>query len=58
MINEKPVVIFVIGGPGTGKGTQCKLLAKDFGMVHLSIGDILRDIRKKTLKKVVKLMLT
>jgi len=43
----KPIVVFVIGGPGTGKGTQCKLLAKDFGMIHLSIGDILREQRKK-----------
>lgn len=27
----KPPVIFVLGGPGSGKGTQCERLAKDFG---------------------------
>ena len=47
MKNERPVVIFIIGGPGTGKGTQCKKLAQAFGMVHLSIGDILREQRVK-----------
>ncbi len=47
MNNERPIVIFIIGGPGSGKGTQCKLLVKDFGMVHLSIGDILRERRTK-----------
>jgi len=29
-------------GPGAGKGTQCALLAKEFGFVHLSAGDLLR----------------
>ena len=35
-------VIFVLGGPGAGKGTQCALLVRDFGFVHLSAGDLLR----------------
>ena len=37
-----PKYIFVIGGPGAGKGTQCSLLAKRYGFAHLSLGDILR----------------
>ncbi|KAA8909183.1 UMP-CMP kinase [Sphaerosporella brunnea] len=36
-------VIFVLGGPGVGKGTQCSNLVKDYGFVHLSAGDLLRQ---------------
>ncbi|KAJ1624566.1 adenylate kinase-domain-containing protein, partial [Pavlovales sp. CCMP2436] len=36
-------VIFVLGGPGSGKGTQCALLAKRHGFAHFSAGDLLRD---------------
>ncbi|CAK7895908.1 uridylate kinase [[Candida] anglica] len=35
-------VIFVLGGPGAGKGTQCANLVRDHGFVHLSAGDLLR----------------
>lgn len=35
-------VIFVLGGPGSGKGTQCAKLVADHGFVHLSAGDLLR----------------
>lgn len=38
----KPRVLFVLGGPGAGKGTQCALLEKEFGFTHLSAGDLLR----------------
>ncbi|KAJ3195213.1 hypothetical protein HK101_000807 [Irineochytrium annulatum] len=37
-----PNVIFVLGGPGSGKGTQCVRLAKEFNYTHLSAGDLLR----------------
>jgi len=36
-------VYFVMGGPGSGKGTQCARLVERFGMVHLSAGDLLRQ---------------
>lgn len=29
-------VIFVLGGPGAGKGTQCTKLVQEFGCWHLS----------------------
>ncbi|KAK0748128.1 adenylate kinase-domain-containing protein [Apiosordaria backusii] len=35
-------VLFVLGGPGAGKGTQCANLVKDFKFHHLSAGDLLR----------------
>lgn len=81
----KPRVVFVLGGPGAGKGrctgdiewreggvscvvlllthpsfsplsfaavcvgvgTQCANIVSDFGFVHLSAGDLLRDEQKK-----------
>ncbi|KAI1107849.1 uridylate kinase [Jackrogersella minutella] len=35
-------VIFVLGGPGAGKGTQCERLVSQYGFAHLSAGDLLR----------------
>ena len=34
--------IVLFGAPGAGKGTQAAMLAGEFGLVHLSTGDILR----------------
>ncbi|XP_057289382.1 uncharacterized protein LOC130612110 [Hydractinia symbiolongicarpus] len=41
MLQEKPVV-FVLGGPGSGKGTQCAKIVEKYGFTHLSAGDLLR----------------
>lgn len=43
---EKWKVIFVLGGPGSGKGTQCAKIVEKFGYIHLSAGDLLRAERK------------
>ncbi|RCK60448.1 Uridylate kinase [Candida viswanathii] len=43
----KVSVIFVLGGPGSGKGTQSDKLVKDKGFVHLSAGDLLRAEQKR-----------
>jgi len=40
-------VVFVLGGPGSGKGTQCARISEDFKWVHLSAGDLLRAERAK-----------
>lgn len=40
---DEVTVIFVLGGPGAGKGTQCKFLVSDYGFKHLSAGDLLRE---------------
>ena len=37
-----PKIIFVLGGPATGKGTQCAKLVEEFGYQHVSTGDLLR----------------
>ncbi|CAG2101351.1 unnamed protein product [Medioppia subpectinata] len=42
MSSGKPWVVFVLGAPGAGKGTQCQLICKEFGFIHLSAGDLLR----------------
>ena len=39
---DKTSVIYVLGGPGAGKGTQCANLVRDYGFTHLSAGDLLR----------------
>lgn len=38
--------IILIGAPGSGKGTQAKMLIEEFGCVHLATGDILREAIK------------
>lgn len=40
-------VVFVLGGPGAGKGTQCAKLVNDYHFVHLSAGDLLRAERQR-----------
>ncbi|KAL5063065.1 hypothetical protein RYX36_024802 [Vicia faba] len=42
ILNKNPTVVFVLGGPGSGKGTQCANLVEHFGFTHLSAGDLLR----------------
>lgn len=42
-----PNVVFVLGGPGAGKGTMCELAESQLGWTHLSVGDLLRLEREK-----------
>ncbi|KAI1346457.1 adenylate kinase-domain-containing protein [Xylaria sp. FL0043] len=45
---QKPfAVIGILGGPGSGKGTQCRLLSKRFFLGHISVGDVLRAEMKR-----------
>lgn len=41
--SDEVTLIFVLGGPGAGKGTQCAKLVSDYGFKHLSAGDLLRE---------------
>lgn len=36
-------MLFVLGGPGSGKGTQCDIFVKKYKFIHLSTGDLLRE---------------
>ncbi|XP_059178399.1 UMP-CMP kinase-like [Physella acuta] len=40
-------VIFVLGGPGAGKGTQCERIQNTFDYQHLSAGELLRQEREQ-----------
>lgn len=41
-----PNVVFVLGGPGAGKGTMCELAESQLGWTHLSVGELLRTERE------------
>lgn len=43
----KPQVVFVLGGPGAGKGTQCSKIVENYNYTHLSAGDLLRAERAR-----------
>jgi len=46
-MSDKPKIIFVLGAPGAGKGTQCEKIVDTFGFKHLSAGDLLREERSR-----------
>ncbi|MFQ6088454.1 MAG: adenylate kinase [Candidatus Methanofastidiosia archaeon] len=39
--------IIILGPPGSGKGTQAKLISQRFSIPHISSGDLLRDAISK-----------
>ena len=34
--------LIILGAPGSGKGSQCKWITRDYDVPHISTGDILR----------------
>eukprot|EP00871_Galdieria_phlegrea_P005567 jgi/Galph1/6010/GphlegSOOS_G4729.1 len=40
---QVPLRIIIAGAPASGKGTQCKKIAKRYNLVHISTGDMLRE---------------
>ena len=49
---EKKQIIYVLGGPGSGKGTQTSWIAEKYGLGYLSTGDILRSATAEGKEKV------
>ena len=41
-MKKKAKKIVIAGAPASGKGTQCELIVKKFGITHISAGDLLR----------------
>lgn len=41
-MQEKHKALFIVGGPGSGKGTICDYLIDTYGFKHFSTGDLLR----------------
>jgi len=39
----EPLYVVMLGAPGSGKGTQARILAEELGLLHISSGDIFRD---------------
>ncbi|KAK6587914.1 UMP kinase [Cryptosporidium xiaoi] len=42
-MDGRPLVIFCLGPPGSGKGTQCSRIVGEYSFIHLSAGDCLRE---------------
>jgi len=36
-------VVVIAGAPASGKGTQCEFIKQEYGLFHLSTGDLLRE---------------
>ncbi|KFM24831.1 Adenylate kinase, chloroplastic [Auxenochlorella protothecoides] len=41
-MGDAPLRVMISGAPAAGKGTQCASIVEDFGLTHISAGDLLR----------------
>lgn len=40
--SKRPLRVIISGAPASGKGTQCESIVGEFGLTHISAGDLLR----------------
>jgi adenylate kinase len=45
-LTQKPLRLLIMGPPASGKGTYSQRLARDYGIVHIAAGDLLREYAK------------
>jgi adenylate kinase len=43
---NRPVRLIITGPPGSGKGTYSQLLSREYGIPHISVGELLRSYAK------------
>jgi len=46
-------VLVILGAPGSGKGTLSKVLQDEYGIHHISTGDLIRKSDDEELKKII-----
>lgn len=46
-------ILVILGAPGSGKGTLSKELNKEYGIHHISTGDLIRNSDDPELKKII-----
>ncbi|XP_059015663.1 adenylate kinase isoenzyme 1-like isoform X1 [Mustela lutreola] len=50
-ILRSPLIIFMMGGPACGKGTQCKNMATKYGLCHVGLGQLLRQEAQRSTRR-------
>jgi len=43
VVNASHLRVMIAGAPAAGKGTQCANIVEKYNLVHISVGDLLRD---------------
>eukprot|EP00882_Tetradesmus_deserticola_P006169 GHRQ01006494.1.p1 GENE.GHRQ01006494.1~~GHRQ01006494.1.p1 ORF type:complete len:272 (+),score=128.50 GHRQ01006494.1:329-1144(+) len=41
--SKRPLRVMISGAPAAGKGTQCERIVERYNLVHISVGDLLRE---------------